>query len=297
MPETFDSWASYFYPETYDAQLGIGTMRNVPGIQDWNALRSYDYRMTFARRTELELRPELVARTFDAEHVKAIHKTLFQDVYEWSGSYRTVNMSKGGGAGFADAHNGAIDAYLNAARQMVETTDWPNLNHAEFAERTAEIFSYVNHAHPFREGNGRTSKVFMEHIAEKSPFTLEFERVPEEVWNLASAATQPPLGQDIPNHRPMVPVFEHAAVQRSAVMIHEGGRVTIDAVPDKNLTPEKPMTLGERIEAKLGELREGRTTKPKHAAEQVTKKPELDGGPEQPGRAEDLGKRTPGRGR
>lgn len=297
MPEKFDSWASYFYPETYDAQLGLGTMRNVPGIKDLSALRSYDYRMSFARRTELELRPELVARTFDGEHIKAIHKQLFQDVYAWAGEYRTVNISKGGAAAFADAHSGAIDAYLNAARAMVETTDWPNLDHAVFAERTAEIFSYVNHAHGMREGNGRTSKVFMDHVAEKSPFTLQFERVPEEVWNLASAATRPPLGEEIPNHRPMVPVFEHSAVPRSAVMIHEGGRVTIDPAPDKTMRNEKPMTLGERIEAKLGELREERTTKAKHAAERPTKNPELDGGPEQLSPPERDGKRDLGGGR
>lgn len=291
MPGKFDSWASYFYPETYDAQLGIGTMRNVPGLQDWKALREYDYRMSFARRTELELRPELVARTFDGDHIKAIHHQLFQDVYEWAGEYRSVNMSKGGGAGFADAHNGAIDAYLNATRMMVEQTDWANIDHASFAERTAEIFSYVNLAHPMREGNGRTSKVFMEHVAEKSPFTLQFERVPEEVWNLASAATTPLPGEDIPQHRPMVPVFEYAAVPRTNVLIHEGGRVTNDAAP------EPPMTLGERIASKVNELRETRAEKPKHAADRGLKAPELDGGAERHGRSDSHGKRGPGGGR
>ena len=61
-------------------------LRNVPGIRDFEALRSYDYRMSFARRTELEQRPELVARTFDGEHMKALHGHIFQDVFEWSGS-------------------------------------------------------------------------------------------------------------------------------------------------------------------------------------------------------------------
>lgn len=141
-------------------------------------------------------------------------------------------------------------------------------------------------AHPFREGNGRTTKVFMEHIAERSPYTLEFERVPEEVWNLASAATRPPMGEYTPNHRPMVPVFEHAAVPRSNVLMHEGGRVTGDAAP------EKPMTLGERIERKMNELREARPSKPKHAADRGPDTPELGDGtkPKPPERGPSLGR-------
>lgn len=152
MPQQFDSWASYFYPETYNEQTGFGVMRNVPGIRDFDALRSYDYRMSFARRTELELRPELVARTFDGEHMKAVHGQLFQDVYEWAGQYRTVNMAKGGTAPFADAHNGAIDAYLTDVRAMVERTDWAQLDHAAFAERSAEVFAHVNTGAPVPGG-------------------------------------------------------------------------------------------------------------------------------------------------
>lgn len=126
----------------------------------------------------------------------------------------------------------------------------------------------------------------MEHIAERSPYTLEFERVPEEVWNLASAATRPPMGEYTPNHRPMVPVFEHAAVPRSNVLMHEGGRVTGDAAP------EKPMTLGERIERKMNELREARPSKPKHAADRGPDTPELGDGtkPKPPERGPSLGR-------
>ncbi|MFD0760412.1 Fic family protein [Arthrobacter ulcerisalmonis] len=45
------------------------------------------------------------------------------------------------------------------------------------------MFAYVNQAHPFREGNGRTSKVFMAHVAEQSPYRFDFARVSPEQWN------------------------------------------------------------------------------------------------------------------
>ena len=63
-----------------------------------------------------------------------------------------------------------------------------------FAERAASVFAYFNQAHPFREGNGRTGKVLMEHVAELSQFTLDFARVTPEVWNNASMLSGPDLG-------------------------------------------------------------------------------------------------------
>ena len=44
MPHQFDSWESYFYPETYNAQTRNGVLRNIPDIRDAAALRTYDYR-------------------------------------------------------------------------------------------------------------------------------------------------------------------------------------------------------------------------------------------------------------
>ncbi len=46
MPQQFDSWESYCYPETYDAQTGHGVLRNVPDIRDSEGLGSYDDRMS-----------------------------------------------------------------------------------------------------------------------------------------------------------------------------------------------------------------------------------------------------------
>ena len=47
------------------------------------------------RSYELELGQVSIEKTFDFQHLKAIHKHLFQDVYEWAGQVREVNVSKG----------------------------------------------------------------------------------------------------------------------------------------------------------------------------------------------------------
>ncbi|WP_344187362.1 Fic family protein, partial [Arthrobacter koreensis] len=68
---------------------------------------------------------------------------------------------------------------------------WADLNAEQFAMSSAALFSFVNHAHPFREGNGRTSKIFMEHVAEQSNFTLDFSQVDRDLWNATSEASRP----------------------------------------------------------------------------------------------------------
>ncbi|WP_199176320.1 Fic family protein [Actinomyces qiguomingii] len=84
-----------------------------------------------------------------------------------------------------------------------------------FARAGAEVFAYLNQAHPFREGNGRTSKVFMKHVAERSRFTLDFSRVSPEVWNQANMLSGPDLGRYEPVPDSLVPIFRVIAQPRA----------------------------------------------------------------------------------
>lgn len=231
MAERFDSWESYFYPETYDARIGQGVMRNLLGWRDRDALSGYEYRMTGVRQRQLVAQPDLVAHTFDAAHVRAIHRYLFQDVYEWAGQYRTVNMSKGFGRGFGDVDTGEVDRYLADVRRLVERTPWAGLNRQEFGEQAATVFAYLNQAHPFREGNGRTSKVFMEHVSQLSGYTLDFDRVTPVEWNKASEFSRPDLDSYEPVPDSLVPVFQHLAVERAVAGAHPAE----DVVPAHSL--------------------------------------------------------------
>lgn len=210
----FDTWENYFYPETYDGFTGKGVLRNVRDIRAGPALRSFEYRATARRARELRDHPELTAHTYDAAHVRAIHRHLFQDVYEWAGKYRTVNMSKGMSS-FADVHSGQIDRYLGDVHKLVAGTRWERLDHDAFAATSAHVFAYLNQAHPFREGNGRTSKVFMEQVADPSRFTFDFARVTPKVWNNASMLSGPDRGTYEPVPDSLLPVFRVIAVERT----------------------------------------------------------------------------------
>lgn len=216
MATRFDSWESYFYPETYDPLTGQGVLRNLREWRSAEALRTFEYRMAGARQRQLLAQPDLVEKTFDAAHVRAIHRHLFQDVYEWAGEYRGVNMVKGGGRGFGDVKTGEVDRYLGDVHELVVSTPWADLQRDDFGERCATVFAYLNQAHPFREGNGRTSKVFMEHVAERSRFALDFAVVPPLVWNLASEYSRPQPATYEPQPESMIPVFQEIAIERPA---------------------------------------------------------------------------------
>jgi len=53
------------------------------------------------------------------------------------------------------------------------------------------FYAEINHAHSFREGNGRTGKLVLDQLAERSSFALDWERVSGGEWNQASARTHP----------------------------------------------------------------------------------------------------------
>lgn len=213
MVGSFDNWESYFYPETFDPVTKSGTLRNLFDERDVGTLGRLEYVETSARAAELRLRPALIRHTYDAAHVRAIHRYLFQDVFEWAGEYRTVNTSKGPNE-FADVRGG-IDSYLADVHRLVTERDWAGLDHAEFSAAAAAVLAYLNQAHPFREGNGRTAKIFLAHVAERSAFALDYALVTPLEWNNASMLSAPDRGAYRPVPDSLVPVISRIAAPRS----------------------------------------------------------------------------------
>src|SRR5580658_10207199 len=77
----------YVYPAT-------SVLRNLRDIRDAGVLSEFEAEATARRLRQLENKP-LLGR-FDERHIQAIHHHIFQDVFEWAGEFRTVNISKSG---------------------------------------------------------------------------------------------------------------------------------------------------------------------------------------------------------
>lgn len=79
----------------------------------------------------------------------AIHKALFEDIYDFAGKIRTVNIAKGN-------FRFAPLMYLEAALQNIDKM--PQSTFDEIIEKYVEM----NIAHPFREGNGRATRIWLD---------------------------------------------------------------------------------------------------------------------------------------
>lgn len=141
-------WEAYFYPNT-------DVLINKFDITDFEELKEREAEVSFERLVELYEEP--VVGDFDAEHLKSIHRYLFQDVYDWAGEYRLVNMQKQ--TGFTDYRQ--IDDYLNSELSLMEE-EFKNVD-SEYALAAflATYYAQLLIIHPFREGNGRSTREFM----------------------------------------------------------------------------------------------------------------------------------------
>jgi len=107
---------------------------------------------------------------FDYTHLKKIHRHLFQDLYTWAGQERTMRMSKGGSQ-FAFPEY--IQKELNKLfLQLKADRLLQNLDQQSFCKKAAYYFNELNAAHPFREGNGRTNRLFFDQVAEQAGYSL-----------------------------------------------------------------------------------------------------------------------------
>lgn len=103
----------------------------------------------------------------------AIHKYLFEDIYDFAGELRTVNMAKG------NFHFAPL-MYLQAALENIDKM--PQSNFDEIVEKYVEM----NIAHPFREGNGRSTRIWLDHILKKEiGKVIDWSKVDKEDYLLA----------------------------------------------------------------------------------------------------------------
>jgi cell filamentation protein len=144
---------SYIDPQT-------GVMRNKAGIDDDRLLTAFESLKVSVRLEELRAKPIKIE---NSETLLDIHRHLFQDIYEWAGKVRTVEISNSGTQFFSlDYFHRAfpfIDSLIVQYRK-IGRDDKPAL-----AYKLAEILDTVNYLHPFREGNGRTQREFLRLLA------------------------------------------------------------------------------------------------------------------------------------
>ncbi|WP_200960500.1 Fic family protein [Oerskovia sp. Root22] len=168
-----------------DPQTGL--LRNLVGARTKEELDKVEGDLVFTRLVPLMEQP--VAATGDLRELRAIHKHLFQDVYEWAGQLRTVDIRKNvEGAQYFLPFSMIERAAGYAAGELAQESGLRGLGRKQFVDRLAYHYDQVNYVHPFREGNGRVQRVFWDRVARGAGWTLDWEDVRGEVNDLASRA-------------------------------------------------------------------------------------------------------------
>ncbi len=150
----------YIDPEFIYTDPETGVLRNLADITDHDLLILLETGATSKRMNELLEQPIKIKNSttlFD------IHKYLFQDIYQWAGQPRTVEISKGGTPFFPRKRFDSALAYIDTL--ILEYRSIPESNKPQLARKLAEILDNINYLHPFREGNGRTQREFLRLLA------------------------------------------------------------------------------------------------------------------------------------
>lgn len=150
------------------------TLENKLGIQESPELAKMEEKIT--KRKAAQLFESGLLDTMDPgtfQSLEKIHRYLFEDIYEFAGELRTVNLAKGN-------FRFAPVMYLKAALKDIEKM--PQSTFEEIVEKYVEM----NVAHPFREGNGRSTRIWLDLILKKEiRQVVDWSQVDKEDYLLA----------------------------------------------------------------------------------------------------------------
>lgn len=178
--------------------VGTTVLRNLHDIRDPSQLNQFESLATFKRILELEYKP--LSGAFDVEHLRSLHRYIFQDIFSWAGEFRTVDMGK-------EVHwfcrPEFIGGVLSNLCEKLRSEDYlKNTDLQIFVQRAAYYLGELNAIHPFREGNGRAQREFLREIGLQAGYKINWSKVSREQMYSASE-----IGFKTGNHQPLIQIL------------------------------------------------------------------------------------------
>ncbi|MCL2834534.1 MAG: Fic family protein [Treponema sp.] len=161
----------YCYP-------GTDVLKNKLGIRDENALIVAEREITSLKILMLYNSP-ILTKKFNFDILCRLHKKIFEDIYEWAGKIRHGDFFSKGNSIFCRGQY-----IMENANKIIENLQKENflygLKKFKFIEKTAYYMGEINALHPFREGNGRTSREFFRQLSLYAGYILDFNKTEKE---------------------------------------------------------------------------------------------------------------------
>lgn len=163
----------YCYPDSY-------LLINKLNITDATILEAAEQALTSLAADQIEF----CLPPYDLSFMQTLHRQLFADVYAWAGEIRTGDIAKGNTL-FCTVPR--IKPEADKFFAALAKRDWlAGLSRDELIESLAEIMGDLNMVHPFREGNGRTLRLWSDHLIINAGFEVDWEPVERGLWMQAS---------------------------------------------------------------------------------------------------------------
>lgn len=171
---TYERTANYCYK---DSDVLINKL-NITNDEDlYNAERE----LVSYRTYELNEMP--LKGNFDFKYLKDIHLYLFQDIYRWAGDIRNCNIAKQDLFCLSEH----IESFGNDIfNELKQEKYFINYDNDKKLDKLVELFADINALHPFREGNGRSQRLFIESLAKINGIYLDLTNVSKMDMIIAS---------------------------------------------------------------------------------------------------------------
>ncbi len=213
--------SEYCYPNS-------DVLKNKLNIKDRNELFEAEKELTAIRLRELQRNP--IKGNFDFRHLKAIHKYIFQDIYDWAGKERTVEIGKGN----LFCTTPCIQSYAQSIFNKYFSQCYAAKNsYKDFIRVFADNYGDLNALHPFREGNGRTQREFARLICLKCGYDFNLSVATHSEMLEASK-----LSFDKADSSGLIEIFSKAVTSLDNVQNQDLNILNILTSDDLTINPE-----------------------------------------------------------
>lgn len=167
---------------------GTTVLINKLGITDEKILQETEGFITGTIAAELISQP--LKHDFDFSDYKKIHYVLFSELYDWAGATRTIALSKS--ATTFTTPEKIDDLGERIFSRLKRMNYFAGLSKEEYVTEIADLYNSINMLHPFREGNGRTQRVFFIRLIRYTSYNIDFSEFNSE--NLMIGSIQATAG-------------------------------------------------------------------------------------------------------
>lgn len=152
------------------------------GIKNQAELDNVEKQITLLKAVQAE--QEIKFENVDFELYKHLHRQVFSDLYEWAGTVRKINISKKGTV-FCNASD--IESIGTLKFERLKKQDYlKGMDNETFFDELTDLYHELNLLHPFREGNGRTLRLFVTLLVRNTGRDIDFNKTDSDLLTIAT---------------------------------------------------------------------------------------------------------------